>query len=365
MTLLVLFIFQTNFFLVNLANDACKSKDLKNIPVVFSTDNGFFPPTLIAMVSLFENANASTFYDVSLLISDSFGLENKLRMASLKEKYENCKIDFINMTGRFQAVSKNYFRFPAPAYYRLCLPSILQNVKKCILLDGDVIVRHDLLELFDTDVDAYYVAGVRHLIIHKDYEKILNIPDKNQYINSGVMVMNLEKMREDNLENTMLERVTKDAEKFGKSLWFPDQDIINAVCYGKILFLPLRFNFFLICLDFDKPFEESLYARQFSTPIDWKEAIDDPTIVHFAAKPKPWMRGRRLPSVFYKEFWDYEKKVNVFGKRLMVRKRRKKTIIRRRFRKSRRSKVAAFRNPDESDESDDSDEDNVTDLIPE
>ena len=84
-------------------------------------------------------------------------------------------------------------RFKKASMFRLCLPSVLPKIKKIIYLDADVIFDADIVKLWNMDVD--YLGAV--------YKK-LKCPNKNlkchceveNHFCSGVMVMNLEKIRD-------------------------------------------------------------------------------------------------------------------------------------------------------------------------
>ena len=88
----------------------------------------------------------------------------------------------------------------------------------------------------------------------KDYAKDLRITDMSQYICSGSLLWNLDKVRSDHIEEK-LEQFFKNSETKNKRLIFPDQDAINAVCYGKIMDMPFRYGAiigFTYCSEYEK-----------------------------------------------------------------------------------------------------------------
>jgi lipopolysaccharide biosynthesis glycosyltransferase len=126
-----------------------------------------------------------------------------------------------------------------PTYFRLHLPSILSNVQKALYLDGDTIVCGALNQLFQTDMSNYCIAGVPDINCHS-FEQIhtkYQLND-NTYINAGVCLFNLEKMRIEQAERAIDQFVQThyDDIKFG------DQDILNLVFENQIGKLPAIYN---------------------------------------------------------------------------------------------------------------------------
>ena len=81
------------------------------------------------------------------------------------------------------------------AMYRLSIPKILQDIDKCIYLDSDIVVEGDIAELDGISVEGVCIAGVEDGAPFGEYaerlREILDGPDLDQYINSGVLIMNL------------------------------------------------------------------------------------------------------------------------------------------------------------------------------
>ena len=82
----------------------------------------------------------------------------------------------------------------------------------------------------------YYAAGVIDLGAKTNLmTPEINI-NKNEYINSGVLLLNLKKIREDNKTKELDEYINN------HSLFYPDQDAINVIFKDKILFLDNKYN---------------------------------------------------------------------------------------------------------------------------
>ena len=118
------------------------------------------------------------------------------------------------------------------AYYRLSLSDLLPNIDKMIYLHSDTLTFDDLKGMYNINMDEYYYRGF--LGIGKDNF----LPNNDNYICSGVLLINLENLRKDNIVNKMYKYMIKHK----KNLHYHDQIIINGVCFEKIGLLPAKFG---------------------------------------------------------------------------------------------------------------------------
>lgn len=94
-------------------------------------------------------------------------------------------------------------------------------------LDIDTIVNKDISELWDLDLTNYYVAGVR------------DTPEFNAnglYINGGVLLQNLKKIREDGVDDKMIYKINHIQKEYA------EQDLLNEIYKDHILELPSEYN---------------------------------------------------------------------------------------------------------------------------
>ncbi|MDR0715759.1 MAG: hypothetical protein LBF25_03265, partial [Puniceicoccales bacterium] len=125
--------------------------------------------------------------------------------------------------------------------------------------------------------------------------------DSNQYINSGVLLMNLNLIRKDGLSEKLVSTL-----KYGiegkRSFKFPDQDVLNKVCFGRIKFLGPKYNLYAWLPSKVKSSQEiRKNLENFFGKDQVEEACTNPCIVHFAG-PKPW-KNQSLP--YADEWWKY------------------------------------------------------------
>ncbi|HFU4109076.1 TPA: glycosyltransferase [Streptococcus suis] len=127
------------------------------------------------------------------------------------------------------------------AYFRILLPSQLAELDKVLYLDCDILVNGSLKELWESDLSHYYLAGVNELdMLHlnSEYREKIGFNVQDIYINSGVLLINLDRMRKDKIEEYLFSR----AEEIKDSIEYQDQDIINIGLKGQILNLEDKYN---------------------------------------------------------------------------------------------------------------------------
>lgn len=228
-----------------------KEKELVEIPVVYATDHNYLFYTCVSITSLAEHAAESTFYKIYILVGEEFCDEENL-LCALNDRYSNLQIAFICMeTEVFDHVFIQNEHISKAAFYRLAICDFISE-DKCIYLDSDTLITEDLQELIDYDIETYYLAGCRDIWIDCLSEEACEkrrietrIPSMKGYVNSGVLVFNLKKIREDRLNESFIAHM---------NIRYPyeDQDILNICCYNHIFMLPVKWNNFTAGIGLEK-----------------------------------------------------------------------------------------------------------------
>lgn len=210
------------------------------------------------------------------ILSSEISEDNRSKIRQIIEQYK-AKCIFIDPdTSVYGDIPKK--RYGVAALFRLSISSLLpEDIKKVIYLDCDVLLYTDINELWEMDLGDAIVGAVTNL--GHQPERRLGIKD-GEYFNSGVLVIDLEKWRNDHIGKNTLEYMNK----YNTELVFPDQDGLNMVLKGKWKHLPLRWN--------QQPATYSMYAKKrYEASLsrkDYHDAIYNPAIVHFLGKNKPW-----------------------------------------------------------------------------
>ena len=152
------------------------------------------------------------------------------------------------------------------AYYRIFAPFVLpQELDKILYLDVDLICTGSLKELYDEDLeDNYYIAASDSGVTTKDLIR-LDIPTNYTYINNGVTLINLKKIREDFTIQQIIDLIIEQS----KDLLYLDQDFMNKNFYKNIKVVSNKYNWLVkTCKYKDMPYK--------------------PIILHYAGSNKPW-----------------------------------------------------------------------------
>lgn len=260
------------------------------IPIILSSNDKYAPFMYTTMVSILENSGKNTYYDFFLLVTSSFLQKNKIIIMELKNKYI-CNIQFIHIKNEFTNVHTHISFNKDPHFYRLLAGILLpKEYEKCIYLDVDTCACKDLSELFNIDLKDNYIAGVvapGHNYLESIHCKRIHLSSMKEYINSGMLIMNLKKIREDNMTEKFIELLKK---KYDDK----DQDVLNVACHGKILILPPKYNVLVQRIKENDPRLKKIYKEK-----DIFEAKISPHIVHYCLAKKPW----KNLGIYMEEYW--------------------------------------------------------------
>lgn len=175
------------------------------------------------------------------------------------------------------------------AYSRLFLGSLIEDsVEKIIYMDVDAIVNDSFMELWSIDISGYQVAGVLDDVSLYAKRKV-GMKDNAPYINSGFLLINLEKWRLDQIE----ERILRFLIEHNGNVYHHDQGLINAVCEKKLI-LPVKYN--MVTNFFVFPFSQ-FTQTPFYTKQEMDDAMQHPVFIHFTAgvANRPWIKNCKHP----------------------------------------------------------------------
>ena len=119
-------------------------------------------------------------------------------------------------------------------FSRLVLADVVKE-DKVLYIDTDAIVRKDISNVWKYDLSSYYVAGVEDIGVFK-YDSFHELHLSGKYINSGFVVFNLKKIREENIVSKWFDVIN------ARKLRFPDQDALNYVCTNHEYYLSSMYN---------------------------------------------------------------------------------------------------------------------------
>ncbi len=259
-----------------------KGEAVKNI--VYITDDGYVLPTKISIRSVVRNAGDArlAIHIVAVALSD----ENRRILQALET--ENVTIRIRDVPHVSDWLPVHHESIPDAALLKPRLQSILPDLERALYVDGDTILHQGFLGIFDVELEEVYAAVVMDMVRMRNdtwYREF----GLTSYFNSGVMFLNLKRLRDDRI-----------AERF--DIYFQRDDVpktyfeqcaINAAFGGKVVFMGLQYN----CL--------TAYRSRYGTEevlAFFQAKADDyesPAILHFASSPKPWV----MPNAQDTDIW--------------------------------------------------------------
>lgn len=247
----------------------------QNINILVTLDQNYVPYLNVMLFSLLES-NPDCWFDVYWLHTNL--CETDI-ISTIKILENQGTLHLICADSLALEDAPTTSRYPKEIYYRIFAAQLLpQNIDRILYLDPDLIINGSILQLYTLPMEDYYFAAASHTgpLLRKVNGLRLDMEEDAPYINSGVMMMNLERLRQE--QNP--EEVFSFIEKRKSMLILPDQDVISSLYGSKIYALDtFRYNMTESVYQLHVPFEKDFN-------LDWikKNAV----IIHYCGRNKPW-----------------------------------------------------------------------------
>jgi lipopolysaccharide biosynthesis glycosyltransferase len=261
------------------------------VNIVFATDKNYIQHLCAALVSLLEN-NKDLCIDIYIISS---GMSNKSyrNIKEITDKY-NCTVKHIVISDKlFTTLAVTHPYYPKGTYYRLLIPELI-DTEKILYLDSDIIVNGSIKELYEQDLNNYYVCAIEDPGFDRHDQLKMNIASK--YFNSGMMLINLALWKTSGLQKKVIDFI----ENNPQAVLFPDQCGLNSIINGQWKKVPLKYN--QQSSIFSPAFEEQFDSF---SKAELDEAKNNPVIIHYTSGSKPWHSTNTHPYKYL--YWKYLK----------------------------------------------------------
>lgn len=266
---------------------------LTTIHIACNINATYIQHCAVMLVSLCEN-NPNTYFHIHIL-SDDISQTDIDTLHDTVRKYRIHLIFYIendDLLVKCPIAAQSHIA--RTTYYRCFLSSILPSeIDKILYLDCDLIIRGNIEELWNININQYAIACVQDMWSSKpqNYSRLKYEPEYS-YFNAGVLLVNMSYWREHDIAGQAIQYITTYPER----LLFNDQDVLNALLHDKKLFLPYRWNM-----------QDGFFRRKRKISSNaWSEldkAIEDPTILHYTGSKKPWHYKSQHP--YKREYFKY------------------------------------------------------------
>ena len=281
------------------------------INVVMATDEKFVQHCAVAITSLLINHNAREAVTFYILCDDI----SKIRKNSLQKNIKKFNAELV-----FLEINKDkLIDLPMPdlkelkhisiaTYYRLFMVDLLPlSVERIIYLDCDVIVRRDISDLWEIDLNDKILGAVFQLVNRTVTDIIrLGYPVRNGYFNAGILLINLKAWRNELITEKVFNFIFQNSNK----IKYHDQDVLNAILNESVMQISPSYNLlpdFIPLINF--PHKDILNGVVVNDYDEYNRElpiiVKDPHIIHFASHPKPW--DGLCVSPFKNEYYKYLK----------------------------------------------------------
>lgn len=261
------------------------------IPIVTGADDNFALPLGVTLYSILRNVNEET--KLHFYILDG-GIQEDNRERIYRVFQQNGWEDKHQMewiipdTSSVKHLPRHNWMSEA-TYLRLLIPEILPSqLEKAIYLDSDLILETDIAGLWNHAIDDaiiwaaidVFVQTLSHSTGVVNYHELGGQAD-SPYFNTGVMLINLDLWRGEKISEKAMDYLVKNKDAFT----LHEQEALNAALIGKWKELDPRWNqqgsiYWPQVLP-DSEFTEILMEMH-------NELMNEPFIVHYLSKSKPW-----------------------------------------------------------------------------
>lgn len=242
---------------------------MEPIAIVTISNDRFAVHLATMLFSLFENKESATSYQI-YIIDGNISFHNKGQLNELLKGYHVSPV-YLNVDESLYVNCPAWGHVSQEAFYRISIPDLLQQIKKALYLDSDMIIKGDLSALWEMGQLKHYCLGAVEDPV--DFAGV-TLPPGYKYFNSGVLLMNLEQWRKKKISSRVLQFIKDNPSKI---MWW-DQDALNAILYDQWFPLDYKWNY-------------QVY-RMAHLKID-------PVIIHYNTHIKPWNGQTYLQEEYF------------------------------------------------------------------
>lgn len=247
------------------------------LTVLVYSDNWFAPHVATTLLSVVETTPAPLrFFVGSIEINDAHRERIQASVPDHPITWIDISTEWLDALPPTKANHVNFGGLHA-------LDQLPGDVHRVLCMDVDVLVRHDLTPLWNTELDGTVLAAARcgwGLWTGRGLANFreLGIDGNRKYLQSGVTVVDLDEWRRRDLGAACLAYVAR----WHETMFLGDQEALNGVLDDAWTEVPMRWNWVVHPGVKDNPLLDLAV-----TQAELHEARTDPAVVHFAGK-KPW-----------------------------------------------------------------------------
>jgi lipopolysaccharide biosynthesis glycosyltransferase len=254
------------------------------IPIVLCANEKFAPYLAVMLQSLLDNSNYQRNYHF-IILERGFSKKSKDYLVAQISKFPHCYIDFINTASAFDKIPiASSKKLSIDTFSRLFIPYWLDEYRKVIYLDSDMLAKADIAKLYDIDISGFCMGAAQCQVAdwsmkHRDYNFVgtsaafMFIENWRSYINAGVLVFDTQKFKEKISYKDLFKFAIYFSNRY--RVMYDDQDVLALLVKEDYFVLPPEWNYF-----WTFPWIASKLGYRIAEP--------NTKIIHFLTNIKPW-----------------------------------------------------------------------------
>ncbi|MFQ7119775.1 MAG: glycosyltransferase family 8 protein, partial [Intestinibacter sp.] len=245
----------------------------KKMHIVYASDDYYFTYIYVSVKTLIRhNSNLVIHYLYQNVSENHLQLLKQVtNVAGVETDFKPFEIpSYFKVLPTFGVASKT-------TYAKLIFPSIFPELDKVLYLDPDTIIMGNIKAFYDINMGDNLIAGVLENLPYYQ-RKVVGLSVEDAYINGGMVLCNLKKWREENIEEKAITRL----QDVSMNLNY-DQGILNELCAHRIMVVPPKYNALAEIFAFrsSKKISKRYHLKNFYSQDEINEAICNPIIIHF------------------------------------------------------------------------------------
>ena len=265
------------------------------IPIFLSSDNNYAPMVATTILSILSHSSLPVDFYV---LDSGISKKNKTKIIKSIKSEIDYSLNFINIDMNLISnltTPEHYLSYAS--YNRLLIPEINKNLKKVIYSDVDIICQDDIAELYRLDLGHYAIGAIPDVYYKyndTDVRQRLDLNENHHYFYSGLLLVDCEKWREENITSKLFQISDRYKEKIHQG----DQDVLNIYFNSNYKEINPRFEVTNLMIKYSDFLNE-----------EEKQAVKKPAIRHYESEEKPWNKKSFLnePMRDFDLFWQYAK----------------------------------------------------------
>ena len=270
---------------------------MRKINLVFVCDRLSIKRCCVSMYSALINKNKTDYICFYFIADDSFKDSDFKVFEILRSDESSVKILYADpkLFALYRETTRRN-ELPVNAYYRLGIPWLLPSEDKAIYIDYDTIILKSLWEIYSLNITDYYLAAVEDVWKYKRAEELKRYCREMRHYNSGMMVINLKKWREEHINDKFISF----AKTHKKVFALADQFLVNTIINKNVKYLDFSWNL-------QSPRSEFKERVEYDDIVAFNNAKNYPAIIHYNFR-KPWsFYDCRNP--FFDLWWLYARQL--------------------------------------------------------